>query len=560
MNFNSRSCLVYSVVLSVALALVHFSLSAQVIDVYSNYEERLGSRSTPTMLDIDTAFGAQMNIATGGVSFSVPVLSIPGNNGLDISVSYKLGIRNVAGATEWYFEEDEPNLSGSFSDSMGWVSQFGGVARCSNVNNQGYGPPNVPSSNGRPGTFYAEEYWSGYFLSTPGGGGRMNRFVAGSSNPAAPTTGGPYNWATDNLWYFSCVPLAVGSGEGFVGHSPGGLKYFFNTMRDGLPLPTLQKVNVQGSEIELERREIRLYAGRIEDRFGNYLVGLTASDGRNVAKTVSGSTRTYSYGGLQWVVQTSNPFTVTYPDGSVWKATVSGTLYDYISAKGSCPGDNRTLTPGATTATVNAPSGATAVYTLKQVLLGYSYVDGQCVPLDGGGNAVDRSSVMIVSALTNRVVSGPGLTTQSMSIDYGSSNDCYSNASGWLPKCSPTSPTWRTVTHSYSDGRYSRYTFGNRSLVNADLLIKLEEGNGAASPQRITEYEYSLMPNVGTFVGSPPHSIGEIRRPILVMKKVRQDGNSFNWKIASDCGGGGISLCIDQYGRPTKVSRWSSPE
>lgn len=548
--------LAHGIVASILLASP--PLSAQVVDVYTNYEERIGNRSTPIMQDMDTAFGARTNIATGSLSFSVPVLSIPGNNGLDISVTYKLGIRNVGGATEWYFEEDEPYVSGSFSESAGWTTQFGGTSRCSNVANAGYGPPNVPSSNGRPGTFYTNEYWSGYFLSLPDGGGRLNRFLEGTSIPGAPTADGPYKWATDGLWYFSCIPLSIGTGEGFVGHSPNGLKYFFNTMRDGLWLPIMGKHNVQGQELELDRKDIRIYSGKIEDRFGNYVTGLMASDGRNVVKTVSGSTTTYTYGTRQWIVQRSSPFSVTYPDGSVWSATLSGAIYDYVSSKPGCPGDSRNLSPSTTTATIRSPAGSTGAYTLRQVLIGYSYVAGQCLPLDEGGSVVDRPAVMISSALIKRVVSGPGLTTQTLDIDYGPSNDCYSNSMYWSPKCISTSPTRRTVTYSYSDGRYERYAFGNRDLVDADLLLKVEEGMGSNMPQRTTEYEYSLMPNVGVFVGALPLSVGESKRAVLVTKKTLQDGRSFSWKVSSDCGSG-TSLCIDQYGRPTKVTKSSTP-
>lgn len=547
------------VMASIALCVCPLTSQAQMIDVYSNYQERIGSRLTTSQLSTDEAFGARANIATGALSFSVPVLSIPGNNGLDLSVTYKLGLRDVGGHTEWTFEEDEPYLSGTFSDSAGWTTQFGGAQRCSNVTIAGSGPPNVPSSNGRPGTFYTAEYWSGYFLSLPNGGGRLNKFSQGSSSPDAPTIGGPYKWATNELWYFSCTPLMVGAGEGFVGHSPDGLKYFFNAMRDGPFIPALGKLNAQGQEIDLDRREIRIYATRVEDRFGNYVAGLSASDGRSIVKTESGSTTTYSYAGRQWVVNRSMPFSVTYPDGSVWSASTNGLISDYVSLKLSCPGDSRTLSPSTTTATIKSPAGATATYTLKQILLGYSYVSGQCIPLDSGGSATDRPSVLIAPALVRRVVSGPGLQTEILDIDYGPSSDCYSNTLYWSPKCVASSPTSRTVTHSYSDGRYRRYIFGNRDLQNADLLQKLEEGMASGAPERVTEYTYQLMPSVGSFVGaSLPYSVESYRRSVLIERRIKQDGSVFIWSVPSTCGDG-TSLCVDQYARPIKVIRTRSP-
>lgn len=545
-----------------SILLLPVSANAQGVEVYTNYSERIGIRSTPAMQDADSMFGARTNIATGDISFSVPVLSIPGNNGLDLTVQYKLSLRDLGGATEWYFEEDEPYVSGSFSEELGWVTTAGGDSRCSNVNVLGYGPPNAPSSS-RPGTFYTDEYWSGYYLSTPGGGGRLNRFDEGSDTPNAPTAGGPYYWATNDHWYFSCIPLTSGgTGEGFVGRSPDGLKYFFNTMRDAPWLPVLYKQSPFGLELELERKEIRIYAGKIEDRFGNFITGLTASDGRSITKSVSGSTTTYTYGTKQWVIQNAwQSFSVTYPDGSVWSANVNGSIQTIPSLKPNCPGDSRNdVRPMATTtATIQSPSGATAVYTLKQVLLGYSHVYGQCLPLESGGSTTDQQSVVLASALVQRTVSGPGLATQTLNINYGPSNDCYSNTNYWTPACTSSSPTWRTVTYSHSDGRYQRYTYGNDVRSNADLLLKLEEGTGSNPPLRTTEYEYSLLSRVGWFVGATiPYSVSAHKRPALVTKKTLQDGRSFTWKVPSDCGGGS-SLCIDQYGRPTKVKKESAP-
>lgn len=546
--------------LLMGLLWVSLPANAQIVDVYTNYEERIGSRSTPTSLGVDEAFGARTNIATGGISFSVPVLSIPGNIGMDISVIYKLSVRNFGGATQWNFEEDEPYLSGTFSESAGWTSQLGGAARCSNVAIAGGGPPtNIPSSNGRPGKFYTNEYWTGYYLSTSGGGGRLNRRLGTVAYaPDPPVGGGPYKWVTNDLWFFSCIPLASGgTGEGFVGHAPDGRKYYFDTMREGLPLVMLGKRNVQGQEIELERKDLRIYAGKIEDRFGNQITGLSASDGRNVVKTVSGSIVTYSYGGRQWVVQTAAPFSVTYPDGSMWKATINGTIVDYVSLKVTCPNSQTTASPSTTTATIQSASGATGIYTLKQVVLGYSQVSGQCFPLDEGGSTIDRADQMISPALIKRVVSGPGLATETLNIDYGPVNHCYSNSFHGAP-CGPTSPMWRKVTHSYSDGRYSRYIYGNRELNDADLLLKLEEGAGSGSPLRTTEFTYTLMPKTGEFVGTRPYSIGEWRTAIMTSKKTTQDGRVFNWAVSSDCGSGS-SLCVDAYGRPTKVAKTTSP-
>lgn len=535
------------------LAALFCCSDAIAVEVYSNYDERFERSTKIVSEDVESAFGARITPATGAISFSVPVLSIPTNNGPSIDVAYKLGIRSIAQSTEWYFEEDRPYLNGTFSVSAGWTTKYGGNARCSNANGD---PPLVPSSNGRPGNFYPKEYWYGYFLSLPSGGGRLNAFYS-SPTPAAPTTGENYYWATNDYWYFSCIPLTVGAGEGFVGHAPDGTKYYFDTM-SGIPLPDLNKNHVTGYELELERQEIRLYAGKIEDRFGNYVTGLTASDGTAVVKTVAGATVTYTFGGRQWVVKTTNPFTITYPDGSTWSANVSGNLFTSTSLKDYCPGNpNYSLPPNTAVASVKSPAGATGVFTVKQVLIGYSYVSGGCVdPMDGGGT--DRPSRLVVPALVSRSISGPGLTATSLSIDYGPLNDCFSNSLYWDPKCTASSPTTRVVTYSYSDARYRRYTFGNRHFVDADMLLKLEEGSSGSAPSRTTDYQYAWLDEVGTVIGEYPYGPGEAKRAVLTSKKVVQDGRAFTWAVPSSCGGG-TSLCIDQYGRPTKVVKEGAP-
>ena len=343
-----------------------------------------------------------------------------------------------------------------------------------------------------------------------------------------------------------------------MGHAPNGDRYYFDTMPEGLLLPDLYESTADGDQKRfLERQEIRIYASKIEDRFGNYVTGLTASDGRAVTKTVSGDTTIYSYGGRQWTVKSSNPYTVTYPDGSTWVANVSGSLYSTTGSKSSCPGNpTYSISPLQAVATVKSRAGATAVYTVKQQLLGYSYVSGAC-DQDGLGSTT-RPSRMVYPTLVSRTLSGPGLPASTVTVTYGSTNDCFSDSVYWSPKCSASSPTTRIVTYSYSDGHYQKYTFGNRYLVDADLLLQLEEGQGSSAPIKTTVYQYSLQNGVGFIVGDYPYGAGEYKRAVLISRVITQDGRTFSWSVPSTCGSG-TSLCIDQYGRPTKVIKSSAP-
>ncbi len=530
--------------------------SAIAIDVYTNYEERLGEAGKLVSLDGDEAFGAKIDPATGATSFYVPVLSIPGSRGLDITVVYKLDVRNDAGSTKWYFEQDEPYVGGSFSQELGWLTYSGSASRCSQAT-AGSKPPRVQSSEGRDRWFEPDEYWSGYQLSLPGGGGAsLDRL--GASPVPVPSVGAPFYWSANDHWFFSCIPLVSGTGEGYLGLSPDGLKYHFNTMRSSY-LSTLNKFDAGGKDLYLDRYEIRIYAGKIEDRFGNYVTGLTASDGRAVTKTVSGSIVTFKYGTRQWTVNTAGPYTVTYPDGSQWKATVTGSIYDVTMVNKSCPSEIPAPSPATTTATINSPSGATGTYLFKQIKIGYSYVSNQCVGLDDGSVVSVHPNYFARTSLVQRTISGPGLATSTLSINYGTTNNCFTNAS---PTCTSTSPTTRVVTHTETGGKFKRYTYGNRSGVNADLLLKLEEGQ-SNSVLRTTEFGYTLLPKVGGYAGSNYSTAlyfpSSSKRVVTVSRTIKEAGMIFDWKVSPTCGTSGTGLCIDAFGRPTKVTKSSRP-
>jgi len=544
--------------MKVLLAMVALTICCRVmaVEVYSSYEERLGSTRHLASLAGDEAFGAKIDPATGEGVFYVPVLNIPGNNGLDISVAYRLGIRNVAGYTQWYFEQDEPYIGGSFSQALGWVTYSGSASRCSQANTASGKPPRVKSSNGRNGWFEPDEYWSGYQLSMPGGGGSSLRQLGSTSPVPLPTSGGPFHWAANDHWYFSCIALSTGTGEGFLGYSPDGLKYHFDTMRSTV-LPLLNKFDSSGKDLDLDRYDIRIYAGKIEDRFGNYVSGLTASDGRTVTKTVSGNIVTFQYGARQWVVNTSTPYTVTYPDGSQWQASVAGTIQDTFSVKGGCPGAGPSTTNSTTTATIVSPSGATGTYLFKPTKIGYSYVPKACVPTDDGGSASVHPKFLIRTSLAQRTISGPGLQTSTLTISYGAANDCF------LSECVSSSPTTRIVTYTEASGAYRKYTYGNRYFVNADLLLRMEEGQSSGAPLRTTDYEYSLLPRVGSYVGpisgTADYFPSSFNRVVNVSRAITEAGALFSWKVAKTCGTSGTDLCIDAFGRPTKVVKSRTP-
>src|SRR5690606_16844457 len=103
------------------------------------------------------------------------------------------------------------------------------------------------------------------------------------------------------------------------------------------------KVNSTGFDI-LDREEVRIYATRVEDRFGNYvnysytgalLTKIESSDGRviNFSYNAQSKISSVTAHGRTWNYGYSNGYlsTVTLPDGSQWSYSTSSLLIVYYS-------------------------------------------------------------------------------------------------------------------------------------------------------------------------------------------------------------------------------------
>lgn len=557
-------------------------VSAQVT-AQDNYDSHIRDRTSVVTIDEATAFGDKTDINSGQTSFYVTVASLPGNSQLEVALRYKyVPDRSTLSAT-WVWERDDPYISGDFPQETGWVlgestmpSTMRSTARCSGTGlaTGAFMPPALSSSDGRPGYWYPYEYYNGIHLSLPRGEGGL-LIPGGASAITLPSQGGPYHWATNDGWIFSCIPLKNGPGEGFLGLAPDGTRYYFDEFRQGPSLPAINKRNVGGRDIDLYRREYRIYASRVEDRFGNYVEDLTASDGRSIIMSeLPGGKIKVSAGVQEWVVST-NPFTIDNPDGTKWKLIANwdslqwrggGTLGDpgpYCSAA-SRPHADFT---GSANVVVTTPSGATATFDFLPVQRGYSYVPRGCyVPegaLDNGAAFVNPKLVTEIS-LVRKTISGPGIATRWAQMTYGPPNDCFAVFGGGSPgpgECTSSSPTTVATTLRRSDGTYTKYTFGNRSYVNQGQLLKMEEGSGSETPIRVTNQEWQLFPPVRsgmTGLRTTSASLRAVNRMTVVQRDIIQQDRKFTWRVARDCGSG-LATCVDQFIRPTKVERTSAP-
>lgn len=566
----------YSSIAMAALLLAWpgLALSQSGITANENYDPHIRHRTLVSAVDGELAFGDRTDVSTGATSFYVTVLSVPGNNELEVALRYKYVRQRsyFANTTAFTWERDDPYITGDFGKAAGWVlgnehvpSTSRTTARCSMPTGHAT-PPVLPSDNGRPGEYYPSEYWSGYRLVLPRGKvALVNPLANAPAPPAVPSSGGPYKWATNDGWFFSCIPLINGTGEGFLARAPDGTRYFFDDLRPGPELAPIDKYNSFGQDITFERQEIRIYASRIEDRFGNHVEGLSGNDGRTISVTTSGSSVQASFGGRQWSVSVGNPFVITYPDGSRWQLqstwSMSPTAHNYDGPGQHCAATNPPASmSGSGIITVTLPSGATGTFSFSPVVRGYSYVPLRCATPDGMNSPyiIDPSRFTEVS-LTRKSVSGPGITPYWSQMAYGPPNDCYGG--GYRTTCTASSPTTVTTTVSRSDGTTTVHTFGNRYMVNQGLQLGREERQGASQVLATEQNEWALFDGIGlSSLGqySQAGSLGSIKRSALSKRTVTQQGHTFVWRVATDCGSG-ASACFDSHARPTRIVRSSQP-
>ncbi|WP_313347342.1 hypothetical protein [Stenotrophomonas sp.] len=85
-----------------------------------------------------------------------------------------------------------------------------------------------------------------------------------------PTSGGPYSWLTADFTWFSCTPSRQNAaGEGFVAHTPDGMRYTFD-WEAGFYEPRVAAANLI-NPANASRLRSELYVTRVEDRFGNWV-------------------------------------------------------------------------------------------------------------------------------------------------------------------------------------------------------------------------------------------------------------------------------------------------
>lgn len=511
----------------------------------------------------DDLFGERHDVSSGSISFSHTVVSLPGGNGLPVQVAYTFKPYQRLGVG-YAVELARPYIAGIFSTRTGWVatSITGGgptTARCSSPIGQ---PPELDNTDGKPERFFSEEYWAGNQLVLADGTSEfMGRLPQGASVPSA---GGPYTWGTKSHWLFSCeTPPQFNGAEAFVGLAPDGTRYYFEEPGNGITPLAIRKTAELGGDTIMQRREVRFYASKIQDRFGNWVTYthdasgaliISANDGRRLTVSDANGVLTVSDGVRSWKVTfsaNSPGFVVDNPDNTHWSIQESGGISDATTFLSNSCGDPPSTLSGQATIVVSASSGAVATYTIDPVHFGKSFVTYQCRDESGKGYpSIVNPAFYDAAALTKKVVSGPGLSTRTWSYSYGASNGCYAGSSAPASvACNSNSPTYHQVVVTRPDSSVVRYTVNNKWNTDTDgLLVKEETGASLSSISRVVSTEWAAFQDnlgLGNKLGG---SASDYYRRVPSKVSTVQDGDAFVWQAEG----------FNQYSQVTKAKRFSS--
>ncbi len=542
----------------VAAATLLASMSAGAVDFAEEFTRKIQSARAIAPLGSDL-LGDSTDWYTGTTTFRVVDVDIPGNNALPVRIARMRSSAPPEGPTapdfmgDW--ELELPYLSSVFPQNNAWRLPSTTQNRCSSG-------PLAPGSIGHPdGAFTTEEYWRGYFVSIPGQG-KTNMLWRNAAYTQQPADGNAYPWVTIGHTQLRCgIALVNGAGEGFVAVTPDGTTYRFDWLISRpFSIYTEKKPGSQFS-YSLNRDEVRIYATRVEDRFGNYvnytysgtlLTRIESSDGRvitlayNAANKVSSVTaeaaapaqnRTWTYG-----YQSSNWLTgVTLPDGTAWSIATNPLSITYVTTSPPASPCNlpTTFASSASTWTFTHPSGASGQFTFTPTRHKRTQVTNPCRFIErmvepGPSREFDTY------ALTGKQISGPGLSATNWSASYGD-----------------TVSDQKIVTLTNPDSTKLRFTFGTRFYQDEGKVLREEALTATGSVLRSAQTTFAINPSGQAYayrVGSTLRLLEDAFGSTIVTTStnttITQDGATFTRSTAV--------ASFDGFARPLSVSKSSS--
>lgn len=540
-----------------ATACLFFSLNAAAVDYAEEFTRKIQAARAVAPLG-SNLFGDETNWYNGTTTLRIVDVDLPGNNALPVRIARTRSTAPPEGPTapglmgDW--ELELPYLSSVFPQNNGW--RIGTQTnRCS------WGPLTPPPVWYGAGEFTTAEYWRGYFVSIPGQGSTQMLWPDAAYTPR-PMDGYTYPWVTVGHTQLRCgIMLANGTGEGFLAVAPDGTRYRFDWLISR-PYSVFNKQPLDSTFIyTLQREEVRIYATRVEDRFGNFvnytytgerLNRIESSDGRvitllyNAANKVSSVTAeasapaqnrtwTYSYQASIWLTG------ATLPDGTSWSIATTTLIITYINnPPPSSPCNLPTMyTTGSVMWTFTHPSGASGQFTFAPKRHTRTQVIDPCRVIEGMIEP-GPSRQFDTYALVTKALYGPGLTTATWTVTYGA-----------------TSNDQKIVTQTNPDGTKARYTFGTRFYKDEGKVLRAEVLTAAGAVVRNTQTTYAITPTGQAYayrVGYTLHDVEDAFGSTIVTTAtnatITQDSATFT--------GSTPVTSFDIFARPLSIAKSSS--
>jgi YD repeat-containing protein len=557
-------------------------------------------------------FGDKVNFYSGALEFIQHDISIPGNSRLSVGISRRLVTGQERESDKHFgtWELEIPHIHGMFAFSAGWLGKNGTNQRCTSFG----APPIANGSSGSLSVWAPTEFWHGNLMYIPGIGDQeiLARHPANTLTTAA--------LVTRDMWKFECNTLASVSnfsrenGQGFTATSPDGIQYRFDWLArrahtpitkpgpapealiggggssslisgplspsTGVAAPSAPvgpvapppSPDATGDPNFLRRDEYWIMPTQVTDRFGNWVrytydtvdkwkvTKIESNDGRVInigydgvthqISSVNNSIDTWNY-----AYSAGDLSVVTRPDNSTWQLLGVQPLLAGIPVlvEPSCE-ESGTLTPIVWMGSMVHPSGATGRFSLTPTIHGRSYVQKWCsIDIQTGYEYAHYPRYFSVNSLTAKTITLPGQADLNWSYAFGPVNASWDTCSG----CEQSKKTMVTDP----DGVVTRFTFGNRHLVNEGQVQLVESGlpdgtgHAGGTPLRsvVTTYQPAGASNpYPDIVGSSDQTRGDgefnTRLLPVSLKVTSQQDSVFNWN----------ATVFENYARPKTVVKSSS--
>jgi RHS repeat-associated protein len=493
----------------------------------------------------DSLFGDTTSLYTGETNFRQVDIHLPGNNALPVEFARRLVMAenelqayDFGALANW--EIDLPFLYGTFTRQYGWQGATRGNTRCS-----GSESPKTTRD------FVVTDFWHGYHMHVPEAGDRELLAPIAGTSPAGPANGGPWRWLTKDFWFVSCVPSLKNAsaypGEGFVAVSPDGIKVTFDYMvvRDATtvsrPAPpncmhtVFWDPNMHGDtpysratwspdyyganlgamasvpcpDFLLQRSAVRIYATRVEDRFGNWVAYQWADDRLNTISSSDGRMITLGYDGNGRVARATTGtsvwrygyagglVSVTLPDNSAWQFSGGGVPVIEHSYEVMPQADNNNcLWPGYAgydvDVTMTHPSGAVGEFHFVANRIGRTYMPRQCIVQVGTAGYFYYPPYQDVYSIVRKTIRGPAVPERTWTYAYTGEGGTPFSFEGWCTghpdalHCTP----FNVLEVTGPDGGRVAYTVGNKYHDGEGQLQKVQRYSptGALVAEQTLDY------------------------------------------------------------------------